>query len=346
MVLHTPVCDVLGIEVPILSVGFGHSAVPELAAAVSNAGGCGILGIGRLPPPEVHAQIARTRVLTSKPFGANVIIAAFEDPAASEERRAARREVIEIALAERVAVLVLFWGDPAPWIEPAHRSGTKVLIQVGSAAEAERAAAGGVDAVIAQGVEAGGHVRATESLWTVLPEAVRRCGNTPVLASGGIADGAGIARAFSLGAQGVSLGTRFVASAEAWAHPRYKQRIVDARSDDTIYTQDLYDVGWRNAPHRTLKNRTFERWDEAGRPPRGARPGEGEVIGTLHFPWADQPWHRYEVGMAVPTFDGDVEDGAMWAGLSVDVIGSVKPAAEIVRDLVRETEEALAATAH
>lgn len=341
MTLRTPLCDLLGIDVPILSVGFGHSAVPELAAAVSNAGGCGVIGLGTLPLEELPKQIARTRELTPRPFGGNVIIAAFASRTATDAMRAARRAQILAAIELGIPVLVLFWGDPAPFVGPAHAAGVKVLLQVGSADEAARAAAAGVDAVIAQGVEAGGHVRATESIWEVLPAAVKACGTTPVLASGGIGDGRAIARALSMGAQGVSLGTRFVASAEAWAHPHYKQRIVDASASDTVFTPDLYNIGWPDAPHRTLVNATFRKWDEAGRPPVGSRPGEGEIIGTRHLPWTDLPWRRYEVGMLVPAFDGDPEDGAMWAGASVDQIGSVKPAAEIVRELIAETEAAL-----
>ena len=342
MPLRTPLCDLLGIDVPIFSVGFGTSAVPELVAAVSNAGGCGVLGIGGIPPAEIKKIIARTRALTARPFGGNAIIAGFASPRATDQQRAARREQIATALDERIPILVLFWGDPAPWVGPAHAAGTKLLIQVGSADEAARAAGAGVDAVIAQGVEAGGHVKAIESIWTVLPAAVRACGRTPVLASGGIGDGRAIARALSLGAQGVSLGTRFIASVEAWSHPHYKQRVVDARSEDTVLTPDLYDVGWPDAPHRTLKNRTYREWDEAGRPPSGSRPHEGEIIGMRHFPWGDAPWHRYESGALVPTFDGDPEVAPLWAGESVDGIRSIKPAGEIVRDLVREAEEALA----
>lgn len=228
MPLRTPLCDLLGIDVPILNVGFGWSATPELAAAVSNAGGLGVLGLG-VPPDESRKRISRTRELTRRPFGGNIIIAAFHSPHATEEQREARRASIATALAERVPVLVLFWGDPAPFVGPAHAAGTKVLLQAGSAEEVAHAARSGVDAVIIQGREAGGHVRATRSIWEVLPEAVRVAGSTPVLASGGIGDGASIAQAFRMGAQGVSLGTRFVASAEAWIHPHYKARLVRAR---------------------------------------------------------------------------------------------------------------------
>lgn len=208
------------------------SAGPELVAAVSNAGGCGVLGAGSgaMTTDEVRRRIRRGRELTERPFGLNMIIAGLEDPDADEEDRAFVHERIALAIEERVPVLVLFWGDPAPFVEDAHRHGVKVFVQVGSLAEAEAAAAAGVDAVIAQGVEAGGHVRGTTSIWDLLPAAVEAVKPTPVLASGGIGDGAGIARAMKLGAQGVSLGTRFVASDEAWIHPLYKQRVVESRA--------------------------------------------------------------------------------------------------------------------
>lgn len=339
--LRTPLCDLLGIDVPILSVGFGESAGPELVAAVSNAGGCGVLGLG-VPVDHLRRRVARTRDLTQRPFGGNLIIAGFASPHGTEEGRRLRREQIAAALEEHVPVLVLFWGDPAPFVDPARRAGTKLLIQVGGADEARAAAAAGVDAVIVQGVEAGGHVKATRSIWDVLPAAVAAAAPTPVLASGGIGDGAAIARALRLGAQGVSLGTRFVASEEAWVHEHYKRRLVEAGSEDTVLTDDLYYVGWPDAPHRSLRNTLFEEWDRAGRPKPGTRAGEGEVIGTRQQEWGLVPWQRYQSGMLTPAFDGDPEVAPMWAGESVTAVRDVKPAGDIVRDLVRETEAALA----
>ena len=161
----------------------------------------------------------------------------------------------------------------------------------------------------------------------------------PVLASGGIGDGAGIARALRLGAQGVSMGTRFVASREAWIHEKYKQRVIESGAEDTFYG-DLFDVGWQ-APARALRNKTYQEWEAAGRPTSGQRPNEGTPIGISHFSWGDVPFQRYAPGMMTPRFDGDPDFGPMWAGESVSVVNEVKPAGDIVRDLVRETEAAL-----
>jgi NAD(P)H-dependent flavin oxidoreductase YrpB (nitropropane dioxygenase family) len=181
--------------------------------------------------------------------------------------------VIEACLEEAVPILVLFWGDPKPWVREAHRKSVKIFIQVGSVDEAQAVAKAGVDTIIAQGVEAGGHVRGRTALTTLLPAVVETVKPRPVLAAGGIATGRGIVAALSLGAQGVSMGTRFVASEEAFVVPEYKARVVEARAEDTVYCEDLFDVGWPGAPHRLIRGRTVEEWEAAGRPPSGQRPG-------------------------------------------------------------------------
>jgi NAD(P)H-dependent flavin oxidoreductase YrpB (nitropropane dioxygenase family) len=339
--LRTPLCRALGIDVPIFSVGFGDSAVPELASAVSRAGGCGVLGASRPPLDEVRRRIRLVRAATDRPFGANVIIQGLTNPEATPEARDRVRARVAAVIGERVPILVLFWGDPAPFVAEAHRSGVRVFVQVGDADEARSAAEAGVDAVIAQGIEAGGHVKGRTSIWELLPAAVRAASPVPVLASGGIGDGAGIARALRLGAQGVSLGTRFVASEEAWVHRAYKERVTRSRAEDTVYCT-LFDVGWR-VPHRVLRNEAVRQWEAAGRPPPGRRPGEGTVIGTVHNPWGgSEEWGRYEPGMLVPAFEGDPELAPMWAGESCAAVKDVRPAGDIVRALARDAEAALA----
>jgi nitronate monooxygenase len=199
--LRTPLCDELGIDYPILSVGFGVSAGPALAAAVSGAGGCGVLGAGEgvMPGAELRRRIAEVRRLTGRPFGVNFVLSPLEDPLAGDDDRLRVRERIADALDERVPLIVLFGGDAAPFVEDAHRHSVKVAIHVGSVVEAEAAAVGGVDTVIAQGIEAGGHLRGASSIWDLLPRVVEAVNPVLVLASGGIGNGAGIARPFGWG---------------------------------------------------------------------------------------------------------------------------------------------------
>ena len=150
-----------------------------------------------------------------------------------------------------------------------------------------------------------------------------------------------LAAAFNEFAQGVSLGTRFVACDEAWLHPAYKQRIVESTAKDTVYNQ-LYDVWWPDAPHRTLRNKTLQEWEAAGQPPPGSRPGEGTSIGRRRLStgeWVE--WPRYAVGSPPPDFDGDIEYAPLWAGESCSVVNDIKPAAEIIHDLVRDAQAAL-----
>jgi len=336
--MRTPLCLELGIDYPVFSAGVSGAAVAELAAAVSGAGGFGVRGASWLDPTGIRGAVADIRRRTERPFGLNIII---DDQDATEEDRKLLRQKVAAAADEHVAAVVLFWGDPSPYVKLAHEHGTRVFIQVGSVREAEAAVATGVDAVIAQGIEAGGHVRGRTSIWDLLPVIIKAITPVPVLASGGIGDGAGLARALSLGAQGVSLGTRFVASDEAWAHPAYKRRIVESTAADTVYNE-LYDIGWPNAPHRTLRNRTLLEWEAAGRPPAGRRPGEGTFIGKRRVGDQVRDWPRYASGIATPDFDGDIDYAPLWAGESCSVVNDIKPAAQIVRDLVREAEAALA----
>ena len=339
--LHTALCRALGIEYPIFSAGMGTGAGPDLAAAVSNAGGFGVIGASAFLPDAIPGLIDQVRDRTTRPFGVNIII---DEPDFTDEDRSILRQQVSAAISAKVAAVVLFWGDPAPYVEEAHRAGVRVIIQVGSLDEAIAAAAAGVDAVIAQGVEAGGHVKGTTSIWTLLPAVVEAIKPMPVLASGGIGDGAGVARAIGLGAQGVSLGTRFVATDEFLAHPAYKRRIVESTASDTVLNE-LYDVWWPRAPHRTLRNKTLAEWEAAGRPPSGKRPGEGTSIGRRRIGSDDiVDWPRYAIGVAPPDFDGDIEYAPLWAGESCSVVNDIKPAGDIVRDLAREADAVMAAS--
>src|SRR3974390_2618174 len=215
--MKTNLCHMLGIEYPIIAAPMGPDLTgPDLVAAVSNAGGLGLLQAQLCPPPLFRKEIRRVRALTDRPFGVNLIL---HFPA---------EDHVAVCLEERVPVLSFFWGDPTPYVERAHAAGVTVFHQVGSVAEAERAAAAGVDVIIAQGVEAGGHIAGEVSTLALVPLVVDAVAPRPVAAAGGIADARGVVAVLALGAQAAVLGTRFLASAESRAHPRYKQMVLEA----------------------------------------------------------------------------------------------------------------------
>ena len=214
----------------------------------------------------MRKQIREIRALTSKPFGVNLNLEFPQD------------ERLDVCLAEKVPVISFFWREPGALVRRAKEAGAIVLHTVASANMARRAVESGVDVVVAQGWEAGGHVRGTVATLPVIPAVVDVVGTTPVVAAGGIADGRGLAAVLALGAAGAWIGTRFLASQEATIHLRYRERLLSATEDDTVFLEELFDVGWSKAPHRVLRNKTVETWEAAGRPPSGAGPGEGEVI--------------------------------------------------------------------
>ena len=327
MSLRTPFCDLAGIELPIVQAPV--SDAPALAAAVSNAGGLGMLQLSWFGLDQARAAIRETRRLTDRPFGVNLVL---EWP--QEERLA-------LALEEGVRVVSLFWGDPAPHVGPVHEAGGLVFYTVGSAAEARRAAGLGVDAVVAQGWEAGGHVWGEVSTLALVPAVVDAVAPLPVLAAGGIADGRGLAAALALGAAGAWVGTRFVASEEAGLHPLYKELVAGAAETETVHSS-LFDVGWPEAPHRTLRNSTVRLWEEAGRPVSGARPGEGEPVAAR----ADgSPIPRYASSDPEQGMTGDLEALALYAGQGAALVRDVLPAGEIVRRMAAEAERILAGLA-
>jgi len=328
--LTTPLCRDLGIELPIFNAGMGGGiAGAALAAAVSNAGGLGVLGMGGLPPPLIREEIRKVRSATKKPFGVNILLPILEEGQ------------IEVCLDEKVPLLVLFWGDVRPFVEKARRAGTKLVYQCGSIDEAKAGADAGVDAVMIQGVESGGHVKGTTALSIALPGVVEAVKPLPVIAAGGVADGRSLAAALSAGAQAVSIGTRFLCSNESRAAASYKQRTAKAKAEDTVHTL-CFDIGWPNAAHRVLRNKAFTEWEEAGSPPpSGKRPGEGVVFGAMSFGDTRVELQRYNVFPPLDNFEGDVEYAALYAGQSCSLVNDIRPAAEIIRDLVRGAEAAL-----
>jgi NAD(P)H-dependent flavin oxidoreductase YrpB (nitropropane dioxygenase family) len=313
--MRTPVCELLGIEQPIVQAPM--VAVPELAAAVSNAGALGMLTLSWSSP--AGDVVRETAALTDRPFGGNLIL--FSD----QHRR------LDEALDAGLRIVSLFWGDPAGYVEQVHDANGVVLQTVSSADEARRAVERGVDVIVAQGWEGGGHVKSQIATLPLVPAVVDAVTPVPVIAAGGIGDARGVAAVFALGAQAAWLGTRFLLAEELPLHEEYRRRLIDAVETDSEWYADLYSVGWPNAPHRALHNSTAEKWEAAGRPPLGSRPGEGDVI--AHFPSGEEIV-RYEPGAPLAGTTGEIEALSMWAGQSVALVKRSQPAAEIVAELV------------
>jgi nitronate monooxygenase len=315
VLVKTPVCELLGIEQPIVQAPM--SAIPKIAAAVSDAGALGMLALTWSTP--AGDPIAETKALTDRPFGGNLILASDQ------------HQRLDEALEAGLKIVSLMWGDPAGYVEQIHEANGVVLHTVGSAEEARRAVASGVDVIVAQGWEAGGHVWGRVATLPLVPAVVDAVAPVPVIAAGGIGDARGVAAVFALGAQAAWLGTRFLLAEEMPVDEEYRQRVMDAIETDAQWYPDLYAVGWPDAPHRTLKNSTAETWEAAGRPPLGSRAGEGDVI--AHFA-SGEAIVRYEPGAPMLGTTGDIEALSMFAGQSVALARKRQTAAEIVAELV------------
>jgi NAD(P)H-dependent flavin oxidoreductase YrpB (nitropropane dioxygenase family) len=324
--MMTAVCERLGIEIPIIQAPMGGAVGPALAAAISNAGGLGTLALWGADIETLRRQVRETRVLTSKPFAVNLNL---EFP--QEER-------LDACLQEGVPIVSLFWREPSALVARVKKAGAIVLHTVSTAKEARHAVDCGVDVVVAQGWEAGGHVRGTVATMPLIPAVVDAVGPVPVIAAGGIADGRGLAAAMALGASGAWIGTRFLASDEVAIHPHYRERLLRATEDDTAYLEELFDIGWPKAPHRVLRNSTVAEWEAAGRPATGKRPGEGEVVATSK---SRGQIVRYRSYTPAADADGDIDALSLWAGQSVGQVHKIQPAAEIVREIDSEARSIL-----
>jgi nitronate monooxygenase len=305
----------LGIERPIVEAPL--SADPRLPAAVSNAGGLGTLGLGWAD--DAGEIVKATAALTDRPFAGNFVLA-FD-----QHRR------IDQALAAGLRIVSLFWGEPEGYVDAVHDAGGLVLHTVGSVEQARRAVAAGVDVVVAQGWEAGGHVWSGVATLPLVPAVVDAVAPVPVIAAGGIGDARGVAAVIALGAQAALLGTRFLLAEEMPIHGEYRRRLVAAAETDAEWYPNLYAVGWDHASHRALHNSTAELWDAAGRPPLGSRPREGEVL--AHFS-SGEAIVRYEPAPPMVGTTGEIEPLSLWAGQSVALARQTQPAAEIVAELV------------
>jgi NAD(P)H-dependent flavin oxidoreductase YrpB (nitropropane dioxygenase family) len=318
-------CDKLGIKIPILLAPMGGAVGPELTAAVSNAGGLGLIPLWWMEPDIVRSQIRATRSLTKEPFGVNLNL------------NWPQEDRLAICLEEGVRIISFFWGHSPALVERARAAQATVLQTVSSAEEARQAIAEGADIVVAQGWEAGGHVRGTVATLPLVPAVVDAVAPKPVVAAGGIADGRGLAAVMALGASAAWIGTRFLLSDECPIHPHYRERLIAASEADTLYTS-AYDVGWPDAPHRLLRNGTLTTWENAGSPPPGKRPGEGDII--ARSPSAGDIV-RYQIYTPGADAEGEIDETSMWAGQGVALLKRTEPAGDIVREIWRDADNVL-----
>jgi nitronate monooxygenase len=315
-----------GLRYPIFCAGMGFTATPELAIAVSNGGGLGALGTGGSATADlVRQRVSRTKSGTNRLFAVNYLLAF--DPV-----------TLPVALDAGAPIIQFAWGIPtAEAVAAIRKAGAKMGIQISSVAGARRALDLGSDYLICQGTEAGGHMQATKALYDVLPAVIEEAKTVPVMAGGGIANGAHIRRTLLAGASGVLIGTRFVATKESGAHDEYKGAITRAKAADTVLTV-CFQNEWANAPHRALRNRTLEMWEAAGCPPAGKRPGEGDILATNAITGAMK--RRYSAVTPEPDDRGSLLEMCLYAGQGVDAIRDIPSAGELVARLWKECLDA------
>ncbi len=319
--MKTALCELLGIEIPIIQAPMGGAVGPQVVAAVCNAGGLGTIPLWGEDIDTVRSRVRDIKSLTKKPFAVNLNLS-FPH----EER-------LEVCMQEHVPIISFFWGSSSKMISRAKAGGAVVLQTVGSAKEAQVAVSNGADVIVAQGWEAGGHVWGTVATMALVPAVVDAVAPVPVVAAGGIADGRGFAAALALGASGAWIGTRFLASKEVQIHSHYLGRLISACENDTVHLENLFDVGWPAAAHRVIRNSTVDEWVAAGRPEPGQRSGEGEVIASSKL---SGDIFRFQCCTPYPDIVGDIEAMSMWAGQGVGLIKKQQSAAEILREIDSE----------
>jgi len=301
------ICKLVGIRYPIFLGGMAHVAREPLVSAVSQAGGLGIIGAGGMSPEELARQIELVRQATDRPFGVNLMLM---DPSVPEQ--------VEVVVRARVPLVTTGAGSPAKFMDVLKGAGILVFPVVPAVKLAVRMERLGADGVIAEGMESGGHI-GTETTMALVPQVVDAV-SIPVVAAGGIADGRGMAAALALGAEGVQVGTRFLASQEAPVHEDYKRAVIKAQDRATIITGRTL-----GRPVRCLVNKltkTLARYEAEGRDPEEF---ESLAVG----------------GLRRAVYEGDLETGSLMAGQIAGLVREVKPVSEIVRDMVREAAEIL-----
>lgn len=307
-VLTTRLTELVGCRLPLQSAAMPGVATPALVAAVSNAGALGMLPTAGMPPALFEASLDAVLGETPAPFGVNFLIPFLD------------RDVLALAAA-RARIVEFFYGEPdGALVDIVHRAGALACWQVGSVGEAKSAVERGCDVIVAQGIEAGGHVRGHVTLGALLPQVLDAVA-VPVIASGGIASARSVASALAAGASGVRVGTRFVASEESDAHPDYIAALVRARAEDTILTE-AFSVMWPNAPHRVLRS-CVERAESL----------DDDFVAETRIGDVTLPIPRLAVPVPTRKTTGHVDAMALYAGQSVGAVERVQPAADIVREL-------------
>lgn len=303
--IKTSLCDILGIEYPVIQGGMAWVATGELAGAVSNAGGLGIIGAGNAPADIVRKEIRKVKQITTKPFGVNVmLLSPFVE------------EVMDVIIEERVPVITTGAGNPGKYITRLKAIDCKIIPVVPSVSLAKRMEKLGVDAIIAEGTEAGGHIGEL-STFVLVPQIVDAV-NIPVIAAGGIADGRGLVAALTLGAEGVQIGTRFICSLECTAHQRYKEAVLKAGDRDAVVTGRS-----TGHPVRNLRNKLTRKMSELES--RGASMEELEEAG------------RGALRTAV--VEGNIEDGSVMAGQTAGMVNKIQPVKVIIEEIMTEAQE-------
>ncbi len=302
--LRTVICDLLGIEYPIIQGGMAHLGTAELVSAVSNAGGLGIIGTGYYEPDWVRDQIHRTREKTDKPFGINIQL-----------RSPHIEQVVRIILEEKIKIITTGAGNPARYMPDFKQAGAKVIPVIAGVSTARNVQEVGADAVVAEGMESAGHIGETTTM-ALVPQVVDNV-RIPVIAAGGIADGRGLAAALALGAKGVQMGTIFACSQECIAHNEYKNKILEANDRSTVITGQTTGL-----PLRSLRNSLTEQYRalEEG----GATPEELDLFGQ----------GRMYLGL----IEGDINEGSLLAGQIAGMIKEIKPVKDIIEGIVTEAE--------
>jgi NAD(P)H-dependent flavin oxidoreductase YrpB (nitropropane dioxygenase family) len=344
--LRTRLTERFGLQHAFVGAGMGFVALPELVAAVSEAGGLGVLGVAPEPPPVFAERLAQIRALTRRPFGVDFFLAVSPTlgPITVDDH-------IEIAATAKVGLAVFHFGVPSPaWVASLKAAGVPIWVQVPTLEQAQAALAAGADGLVAQGREAGGHNHSTTSLHQLLREIREEVGDDVlVLAAGGIATGADVVSALAHGADGVWVGTRLVASTEAYAHPEWKRRIVEARGHRSTVITTLFGPEVPCQPYRVLRNpaidANIDRQDEiCALPPTGDPIGSTTLFPGTSFETPGVPMPTFSALPPTPDTTGDFDAMGMPTGEGAQQIREVKPAGEIVREMMHEARSIITRT--